>query len=363
MAARGIGRWRVWAAGLVLLTLVAGWAVMLHQAEDSVFSRVPLLDERQYLESARDIPANGRDGLKSPERPFFMSPLYPRVLRTLGVKADPDDLVIPPKTLLPLRLFQILLWLGTLVLLRRLAGRLFAPQTGPGSVWLWLPSFLFLLYGPLAIYTMMALVEMPLVFLLTLFLYLCTGQNRVWSRVLLMGLVLGLAVLLRGSLMVLLPVGMLALCNAVGSKLIRWSAVGVFLLTVMLVLSPAVWHNSRLTGQLSPPTVNGGGLIPTDATAIGVGDGKNVVQTQSYGPEARGGASRADLVVSTDEIYYPKSMKLDMLLALTQEACDKYYPDILPTPLCLIFAMKHPYFFLHPSLLGIPRRLDLVVIR
>lgn len=59
--------------------------------------------------------------------------------------------------------------------------------------------------------------------------------------------------------------------------------------------------------------------------AIGVEDGKNVCQTQSYGPEARGGASRSDLVVSSGEIYYPKPLKLDLLLALTQEACDTYF--------------------------------------
>ena len=64
------------------------------------------------------------------------------------------------------------------------------------------------------------------------------------------------------------------------------------------------------------------------AEGVGIGDGKNVVQTQSYGPEARGGASRADVVISEGEIYYPKTMKLDMLVAFTQEACDKYYPDM-----------------------------------
>jgi 2-oxoglutarate ferredoxin oxidoreductase subunit gamma len=64
------------------------------------------------------------------------------------------------------------------------------------------------------------------------------------------------------------------------------------------------------------------------AEAIGTGDGRNVVQTQSYGPEARGGASRSDVVISDSEIYYPKTMKLDLLLALTQEACDRYYPDL-----------------------------------
>ncbi len=62
--------------------------------------------------------------------------------------------------------------------------------------------------------------------------------------------------------------------------------------------------------------------------AIGIHEGKNVVQSQSYGPEARGGASKSDVVVSADEIYYPKAMKLDMLLAMTQESLDKYLPDL-----------------------------------
>ena len=62
--------------------------------------------------------------------------------------------------------------------------------------------------------------------------------------------------------------------------------------------------------------------------AIGLTEGKNVVQSQSYGPEARGGASKADVVVSSQEIFYPKAMKLDLLLAMTQEAMDKYYVDL-----------------------------------
>jgi 2-oxoglutarate ferredoxin oxidoreductase subunit gamma len=61
------------------------------------------------------------------------------------------------------------------------------------------------------------------------------------------------------------------------------------------------------------------------AQAIGIYDGKNVTHTQSYGPEARGGASRSDIVVSPGPIYYPKTIHLDLLLALTQEACDAYY--------------------------------------
>lgn len=64
------------------------------------------------------------------------------------------------------------------------------------------------------------------------------------------------------------------------------------------------------------------------AQAVAEIDGRNVVQTQSYGPEARGGASRADVVISDHDIYYPKPMKLDILLALTQEACDSYFADL-----------------------------------
>ena len=64
------------------------------------------------------------------------------------------------------------------------------------------------------------------------------------------------------------------------------------------------------------------------AEAIGTDPSKRVIQTQSYGPEARGGASKADVVVSTNEIYYPKALTLDLLLAMTQESMDKYYANL-----------------------------------
>ena len=62
--------------------------------------------------------------------------------------------------------------------------------------------------------------------------------------------------------------------------------------------------------------------------AVGKSGSKKVVQSQSYGPEARGGASKADVVISDNEIYYPKAMKLDLLLVMTQESLDKYYGDL-----------------------------------
>ncbi len=64
------------------------------------------------------------------------------------------------------------------------------------------------------------------------------------------------------------------------------------------------------------------------AEAIGIYDGKQVAQTQSYGPEARGGSSKAEVVVSDVEIDYPKAMRLDLLLCMNQKSCDDYYMDL-----------------------------------
>ncbi len=64
------------------------------------------------------------------------------------------------------------------------------------------------------------------------------------------------------------------------------------------------------------------------AEAVGVHEGRNVVQTQSYGPEARGGASRADVIISDEPILYPKCRKLDVLVCLSQQAAEKYIEDL-----------------------------------
>lgn len=55
-------------------------------------------------------------------------------------------------------------------------------------------------------------------------------------------------------------------------------------------------------------------------------DGKNVAVAQSYGPEARLGASKAEVIISTEKIAYPQVTKPDILLCLSQEAFDKYFP-------------------------------------
>lgn len=58
--------------------------------------------------------------------------------------------------------------------------------------------------------------------------------------------------------------------------------------------------------------------------AAALDDGYNVIQTQSYGPEARGGASRAEILISTGELSYPKVQDCNMMVAMTQESLNKY---------------------------------------
>ena len=62
------------------------------------------------------------------------------------------------------------------------------------------------------------------------------------------------------------------------------------------------------------------GIILAEAAVL---DGKQAIQTQSYGPEARGGASRAEVLISEEAIDYPKVRKADTLLAMSQEAFNK----------------------------------------
>lgn len=65
------------------------------------------------------------------------------------------------------------------------------------------------------------------------------------------------------------------------------------------------------------------------AEAAGVYEGKKVIQTQSYGPEARGGASKTDVIISDKEILYPKARQVDILACLSQKSCDSYLKDLV----------------------------------
>lgn len=76
------------------------------------------------------------------------------------------------------------------------------------------------------------------------------------------------------------------------------------------------------------------GIILAEAAAIY--DGKNAVQSQSYGPEARGGASRSEVIISDDEIDFPEVILPNILVALSQMAYDKYAANLSPDGLLIV---------------------------
>lgn len=67
------------------------------------------------------------------------------------------------------------------------------------------------------------------------------------------------------------------------------------------------------------------GVILGEAAMRG---GITAVQTQSYGPESRGGAARSEVVLSQGRIDYPKVIKPDILVVLSQPGFDKYGSDV-----------------------------------
>jgi len=80
----------------------------------------------------------------------------------------------------------------------------------------------------------------------------------------------------------------------------------------------------RLSGSGGQGLITAG-VILAEAALL---DGMNVVQTQSYGPEARLGASRSEVIISRRRIAYPQVTQPDVLLCLSQDAFEKYLPQI-----------------------------------
>lgn len=76
------------------------------------------------------------------------------------------------------------------------------------------------------------------------------------------------------------------------------------------------------------------GIILAEAAAIY--DGKNAVQTQSYGPEARGGASKSEVVIAPGEIDHPEVLAADVVVALSQEAFKKFASSGKPDGLLIV---------------------------
>ncbi len=86
-------------------------------------------------------------------------------------------------------------------------------------------------------------------------------------------------------------------------------------------------HEVLLSGKGGQGLILAGVVL---AEAAGVGENHEVVQTQVYGPESRGGASRSGVIISDEKILYPEVQHPDVFVALSQEACDRFAPTLQP---------------------------------
>lgn len=88
--------------------------------------------------------------------------------------------------------------------------------------------------------------------------------------------------------------------------------------------------------RLSGSGGQGLGLAGRILSQAAILDGMFVCQTQSYGPEARGGASRTDVIISRREILYPECRELDVLLAMNQASTDRFACNVKPGGMIIV---------------------------
>jgi 2-oxoglutarate ferredoxin oxidoreductase subunit gamma len=93
----------------------------------------------------------------------------------------------------------------------------------------------------------------------------------------------------------------------------------------------------RLAGEGGQGMILAGIILAEAATIYG---GQNAVQSQSYGPEARGGASKSEVVISSGEIDHPEVLQPDVVVALSQEAFRKFASSVKPDGLLIVDADK-----------------------
>ena len=87
-----------------------------------------------------------------------------------------------------------------------------------------------------------------------------------------------------------------------------------------------VRHEIRLSGSGGQGIILAATLLADAAVATG----REVIATQSYGPEARGGASKAEVIVADAEIDFPEVTAPSVTVCLSQEAFDAYAALTVP---------------------------------
>jgi 2-oxoglutarate ferredoxin oxidoreductase subunit gamma len=79
------------------------------------------------------------------------------------------------------------------------------------------------------------------------------------------------------------------------------------------------------------------------AAAACIHGGKFAVQTQSYGPESRGGACKSEVVISEEEIDFPKVVEPDILVVMSQHAYNEYAEKVKPNGAVIMDPDMIPY--------------------
>jgi len=79
------------------------------------------------------------------------------------------------------------------------------------------------------------------------------------------------------------------------------------------------------------------------AAAACIHSGKNAVQTQSYGPESRGGACKSEVVISEEEIDFPKVVEPDILVVMSQHAYNEYAENVKPSGIIIMDSDMIPH--------------------
>ena len=96
---------------------------------------------------------------------------------------------------------------------------------------------------------------------------------------------------------------------------------------------------ANTTSQIRIGGVGGQGIVLAGrllGKAAALFDGKEAVCTQSYGPEARGGASRADVIISDQPVDYPYVIEADVLAVLFQEAYTRFRSRVRPGAMLIV---------------------------
>src|SRR5665647_2318946 len=106
-----------------------------------------------------------------------------------------------------------------------------------------------------------------------------------------------------------------------------------------MVLLMWKWRQKRMRINVRFAGAGGQGVILSSvllAKAYGLGENYNISQTQSYGPEARGGACKSEVVISDEDIDYMKVDIADVFIAYNQVGYNKYEKAIAPDAMVLI---------------------------